>query len=206
LKAYWREVKAGRRVRVEQSYEPPRGPDFNPLFGLPEEQRAKLFVFMRDCPYNDAARVLLRDQGMDHVSDDQLTEFHQTEAYNHWLMRTTRAADEADALIRLAENSAPKFSAAILSALGQEAFKQIASGAVNPGVMSKLVTLFMKARGEERADQMQELKREKLQHELEGQVEQALEKLAEEVERHPAAREAFAALRRELAANGEENQ
>jgi hypothetical protein len=61
----------------------------------------------------------------------------------------------------------------------------------------------MKARSDERSDRMQELKRTKLQNEIEGGLALALEKLAEEVEQHPAAREAFAALRRELAANEE---
>ncbi len=51
---------------------------------------------------------------------------------------------------------------------------------------------------------MQELKREKLRHELQEQIDHALEKLAEEVDRHPVAREAFEALRKELATSMEE--
>jgi hypothetical protein len=51
---------------------------------------------------------------------------------------------------------------------------------------------------------MQELKREKLTHDLQGQFNHALEKLAEEVEGHPAAREAFEALRKEMAGSQEE--
>ncbi len=46
----------------------------------------------------------------------------------------------------------------------------------------------MKARADERTDQMQELKREQVRREMVGQVEEALEALAAEVERHPGAR------------------
>jgi len=102
-------------------------------------------------------------------------------------------------LVRLVEKSPARYSSGILAALGQEVFRQIASGQVQPEAMGKLATLFLKARSDERADQMQELKREKLRHELQGQIDQALEKLAEEVDRHPEAREAFEALRKELA-------
>jgi hypothetical protein len=93
-----------------------------------------------------------------------------------------------------------RFSNGILAALGQEAFRQVASGEAEPQSMGRLATLFLKARSDERADQMQELKREKLQRELQGQVDHALEKLAEEVDKHPVARAAFEALRQELTA------
>ena len=119
--------------------------------------------------------------------------------------RITRAAEEANALVRLVEKSPVKYSAGILAALGQEMFRQIASGQIQPDAMGRLATLFLKARSDERADQMQALKREKLRHELEGQVNQALNQLAEEVDRHPAAREAFEALKRELADHAEES-
>ncbi len=179
------------------------GAAMNPLLDLAEEERAKLFTWLRECPYDDAVQVMLRDQGLEGVTRTQLDEFFQFEAEQHWEKRIGRAAQEANALVALVEKSPVRFSAGILAALGQEAFRQIASGQVDPNAMGKLATLFLKARSDERADQMQELKREKLRHELQGQVEQALEKLAEEVDRHPAAREAFEALRRELTATKE---
>jgi len=204
MKAYWRDVKSGRRERIEKPMNPPQ-PRRNPLFDLPEEIRAKVFTWLRECPYHDAVRAMLRGHGVEHVTDKQFNEFFAGEAENHWYRRITRAADEANALVQLAESHVPKFSAGILAALGQEAFRQIARGDVDPESMGRFATLFMKARSDERQDQMQELKREQLRRELQDQIEQALEKLAEEVERHPEAKEAFDALRRELAEHKEES-
>jgi hypothetical protein len=176
----------------------------NPLLALPDKERSQLFAWLRECPYNDAVQHILKDQGVGDVSSAQLSEFFQLEAESHWEQRIERAAFEANALVELAEKCPGKFSGAILAALGQEAFRQIASGNVEPDAMGKIASLFLKARNDERADQMQELKREKLRHDLQDQVDHALEKLAEEVDRHPAAREAFEALRKELSADAEQ--
>ena len=204
LKAYWREVKTGKRERIERARVFPKGPDFNPLFELPEKTRSELFVWMRECPYRDAVHTMLKEKSIDDVTDDQIEEFFQSEAQLHWEMRLSRAGDEADALIRLAEESVPKFSAGMLTALGQEAFKMIVSREADPSAISKMATLFLKARGDKRADEMQELRREKVRHELQGQIEQAMERLFEEVEKHPEAQEPFDALRRILTAKAEE--
>ena len=202
---YWGKVRAGilPHPRENPKPRPPRR-SANPLFDLAEEPRAKLFMWLRECPYDDAVRHMLREQGVAEVTPTQLNEFFQHEAEHHWEMRIQRAAQEANALVQLVEKSPVKFSSGILAALGQEAFRQIASGQVEPDAMGKLATLFLKARSDERADQMQELRREKLRRELQGQIDQALEKLAEEVDRHPVAREAFEALRKELATSMEE--
>ncbi len=173
----------------------------NPLLTLSEEERAKLFIWLRECPYDDAVRHVLKDRGLGEVSSAQLMEFFQDEAEQHWEKRIERAALEANALVQLVEKSPVKFSSGILAALGQEAFRQIASGQVEPESMGKIATLFLKARSDERADQMQELKREKARRDLQGQVGLALEKLAEEVDKHPMAREAFEALRKEIQAS-----
>ena len=195
----------GEMQRTDGVNEMPSGEQkINPLFDLAEEQRAKLFAWLRECPYDDAVQHMLRDQGVAEVTRDQLTEFFQIEAESHWEKRIERAAYEANALVRLVENNPVKFSSGILAALGQEAFRQIASGEVAPEAMGKMATLFLKARSDERTDQMQELRREKLRHELQGQIEHALEKLAEEVDRNPMAREAFEALRKEISRNMEE--
>jgi hypothetical protein len=175
----------------------------NPLFDLPEKERAKIFSFLRDCPYDDAIRQMTRDLGVRAVTPEQLTEFFQREAEAHWEKRIERAAHEANALIRLAEENPAHFSSGILAALGQEVFRQIASGEAQPEAMNKMTSLFMRARADERADQLGELKREKLRQEMRGQMELALEKLAEEVSRRPAAREAFEALQRELSQEAE---
>jgi hypothetical protein len=195
-------VRAGLLPHPDQAPKPPRR-SANPLFDLPEEPRAKLFMWLRECPYDDAVQHMLREQGIADTTRSQLDDFFQFEAEQHWGKRIGRAAQEANALVQLVEKSPVRFSAGILAALGQEAFRQIASGQVEPDAMGKLATLFLKARSDERADQMQELKRAKLRHELQGQIDHALEKLAEEVDRHPVAREAFEALRKELATSME---
>ncbi|MEI9999397.1 MAG: hypothetical protein WDO13_09615 [Verrucomicrobiota bacterium] len=199
MRDYWADVHAGRRPVPQPKELPPVTPG-NPLFGLPEKARGQLLLWLRECPFQDAIQEFLKEQGLTGITRGQLDEFFQLEAELHWEQRITRAALEADALVRLVERSPAKFSAGILAALGQEAFRQVASGQVDPDAMGKLATLFLRARSDERAEQMQELKREKLRHELQDQVEHALEKLAEEVERHPEARKAFEALRRELTA------
>ena len=173
----------------------PRG---NPLFDLPEKERAKIFSFLRDCPYDDALQQMTRDMGLEAVTSQELTEFFQLEAEQHWRKRIERAALEANALVRLAEQHPGNFSSGILAALGQEAFRQIASGESQGDSMNKMALLFMRARSDERAGQMSELKQEKLRMEMRGQIEVALEELSNEVNKRPAAREAFEALQREL--------
>ncbi len=195
--AYWREVKAGRRKRVERPYVD-RDPGRNPLFTLSEELRSKLFVFLRECPYHDAARAMLERQGAAGATDAQLDQFFVTEGQNQWEVRTRRAVEEAGALVALAEGTVPKLSEAMVAALGQEAFRQVVNGGVDPEAMGRLTKLFMSMRSSNRVEQMQELRQEKLRHELQGQAEQALEQLTDEVERRPEAQEAFEALQREL--------
>jgi hypothetical protein len=170
----------------------------NPLLDLPEERRAKLFAWLRNCPYDDAVQAMLREEGLPGVTKPQLTEFFQLEAEDHWEKRIERAALEANALVRLVEENPVRFSSGILAALGQEAFRQIASGEVAPDAMNKMATLFLKARADERADEMQGLKREKLRQELMGRLNLALEKFSEEVNRNPASRALFEELQREL--------
>jgi len=186
----WREGEASQELESAEG--------MNPLLSLDEADRAKLYTWLRECPYQDAVKQVLAEQGIGEVSSAQLMEFFQIEAERHWETRISRAAIEANALVQLVERSPIKFSSGILAALGQEAFRQIASGQVEPASMGRIATLFLKARSDERADQMGQLKREKLRRDLEGQIGHALEKLAEEVEKHPAARAAFEALRKEI--------
>ena len=207
-KEHWRLIRAGLRPHPNTVVTPSRktkGPARNPLFDLKESIRSELFARLRECVSDDVIRAWMRREKLPEVTSKQLDNFFDVEADNQWRKRCGRATAEANALVRLAEDSVPKFSAGILAALGQEAFRQVVRGEVDPATVGRWATLFMKARSDERTDQMQELRREKLRHELEEQVEHALEKLAEEVERHPAAREAFEALRRELIEHREDN-
>ena len=159
---------------------------------------------LRDCPYNEAVVELLREKGIEATSQ-QLEYFFVEEARHHWETRIARAALEANALIQLAEENPTNFSSGILAALGQEAFRQIASGEAQPEAINKMALLFLRAKADERADQLGELKREKLRLEIRGNLNLALEQLSEEVTRRPAAREKFEALRRELIPSGEES-
>ena len=152
-----REATARRHAKFNQWLEengpaetnPPRP---NPLFQLREERRAKLFVWLRECPYEDAVQQMLADQGVPNVTSKELNEFFQNEAQNHWEHRIARAAIEANALVSLVEENPVRFSSGILAALGQEAFRQIASGQVDPQAMTRMANLFLKARGDERAE------------------------------------------------------
>jgi len=184
---------------AEEAMEP--GP--NPLLDLPEKERSKLFAWLRECPYDDAVQHMLKDQGIADVSQAQLTEFFQLEAENHWEKRIERAALEANALVQIVEKNPVQFSSGILAALGQEAFRQIASGEVAPEAMNKMTTLFLKARGDERAEEMLKLRREKWRRDWRTQTERALDAFAQELSNHPAAREAFEQFRNHLIEQGE---
>ena len=173
----------------------------NPLANLPEKERAELFTQLRDCPYHEVMVEALRAKGIE-TTAQQLKFFYHDEARHHWETRIARAALEANALIQLAEENPTNFSSGILAALGQEAFRQIASGQAQPEAINKMALLFLRAKADERADQLGELKREKLRLEIRGNLNLALEQLSDEVNKRPAAREKFEALRNAL--TGEE--
>jgi hypothetical protein len=206
LRDYWRDVKSGKRVRNERPAELPKDPAANPLFLVPDGQRAKLFVLLRDCPLLETVNAVLRSNGVPEVNNDQLVEFLDDEAEQYWDLRTRRADNEANSLVRLAEKNLPNISTGILTALGQAAFKQVIRDEIEPGAMSRIVTMFLKARSEKRADQMQGLKRRKAENDLGDDAHAAFRKLAEEVDRCPAAQEHFDALQRALAENAEEGE
>ena len=203
LKDYWRDVKSGKRARNDQPVETPKDPNRNPLLDLPDADRAKLFVMLRLCPYLETANLAMRERGLPEVDQVQLDEFHKEEADHYWEVNTARAITEADALVRMGEKAVPKLSAGMLTALAQEAFKQITNG-VDPALMTRMATLFFKARGDNRADEMQGFKRRKAEHDLGDEMHAAFRRLAEEVDRCPAAQEHFDALQRALAENAEE--
>ncbi len=200
---YWREVKSGKRVRNEKPRPLTKDPGRNSLLDLPDGLRSKLYVLIRDCPVLETVNELLARHKLEAINEDQLTEFLNEEHLHHWELRAVRARNEADTVVRTLEKSVPAFSAGMVAALGQEAFRQVVSDSADPGVMSRIVTLFIKARGHLRTDEMHELKREKLLGELDDRIAQALQNLAEHVKDHPAAQEAFEALQREMAETAE---
>jgi len=161
---------ARRNAEFERLRAEPR-PRRNPLLALDEERSSRLFVWLRECPYQDAVKQMLAEQGIPEVTDRELNEFFETEANHHWQRRLQRAATEANALVSRMEANPVKFSSGILAALGQEAFRQIANGNMAPETMTRMVNLFLKARGDERADEALGLRREKLQRDWHDQTE-----------------------------------
>ena len=206
LKSYWRDVKSGARTRNEHSYVIPPDPEANPLLQLSDEESAKLFRWIRDCPYPGAVREILREKGLPEATNEQIDEFHQVESMHHWDFRAGRAAVEADALVQFVEKKRPQFSAAILARLGQETFRLLSRDDIDTATLNRIAALFLKTRNDERADQMQGLKRRKIEGELQGQLNQALGKLAEEAGQNSTASEALDILRRELAGNEEDTE
>ena len=203
LKDYWRDVKSGKRVRNEKPAELPKDSAHNPLLDLPEAERVKLYVLLRDCPLMETVQMLLEERGIFGITREQVDDFFVEEGLHFWEVRTLRAATEANALVRFAEKSDENIPAGILAALGQETFRQIASG-TDPAAITRFATLFLKVRSDERADQMQGLKRRKVEHDLGDDLHAAYRKLAQEVDRCPAAQEPFDALQRALAESAEE--
>jgi len=202
LQAYWRDVKTGNRVRDEKPAELPRDPAANPLLDLPEGERAKLYVILRDCPLMETVNMLLQERGHAPVTREQFDEFFAEEGESHWEVRTLRAVTEANSLVRLARRYDDNIPEGILTALGQTTFRLVASGA-DPATMTRLATLFFKARSDHRATETHGLKRRKAEHELGDDVQVAFRKLAEEVDGCPAAQEPFDALQRALAEKAE---
>ncbi len=89
----------------------------------------------------------------------------------------------------------------MLAALGQEAFRQIASGKVEPGVLAQFVHLFNRVRSDHRAEKTLKAKLQKQKEDLRSKTERALDAMAKEIRQNKAAVEAFAALRSEMLEN-----
>jgi hypothetical protein len=170
----------------------------NPLLALPEDRRRELFKKLRECPLDDEIQEMLCADELPGVTRAQVMEFFRHEAESHWTKRIERAALEADAIVRLAEGSSRRISSAILAALGQEAFRQIASGEMTSEAMNRLASIFLRARADDREDQIHLLRHEQLRQDLLGRVNLALEKFSEEVDRHPGLRALFDDLQRGL--------
>jgi hypothetical protein len=192
------EVKPDALGRRPVAHEVPKDPESNPLLLLPDKQRARIFAWIRNCPYLDASQKMLESEEVYGVTAAQITEFNEEEAKYQQEMIFVNAARDANSLVALAEKSDPNFSGAILTKLGQEVFRLVSSGQLEASAISRLGGLFLKARGDDRVAKMQGLKREKLQQEMKGSVLDALEHLSKQVRAHPEAQVAFQALCEEL--------
>jgi hypothetical protein len=171
----------------------------NPLFDLPGKLQMELFKWMRDALRTKVILQMLQERGVSGISPLQLNDFYQNEAQERCELRQLRGAQEARALMNIVEKHKVAYSPATLAALEQEIFRQVSSGETEPGSIAKMGALFLKVRGNLRADEMHQLRSEKLRRELQGQIDHALERLAAEVDKHPGTRGAFDALRLELA-------
>jgi hypothetical protein len=86
-RARTRRAYAARLEReIERRADEPKGRP-NPLLLLPDERRAKLFFWLRECPYPDAVRQMLAEQELPGVTDGELNEFFKTDAQLHWERR-----------------------------------------------------------------------------------------------------------------------
>jgi len=188
------------RARTEQGLGllPKRGA-INPLLDLSDEFRCKLFLFMRDCPYTDAILQMLEENGVTEILPLHLEDFFQFEAQHQWGMRCQRGTQEANALIKMVEKHGVEYSPATLAALQQQVFSLISSGNADPDTIAKMGALFLKVKSHIRVDESHVLRQAKMRRELQGQIDLALEKLSEEVDKHPGTRGTFDALRKELA-------
>ena len=171
----------------------------NPLVDLPGALKMNLLKWQRNSIHDDAILQMLDEAGVQGITPLQLTDFFQFESQQDIETRFTRAALEANSLIRAVEKTSPKFCPATLAALEQEIFRQISNGEAEPAAISKLGALFLKVRSHLRADEIHILRSEKLRRELQGQIDHALEKLADEVAKNPAIQGTFDVLRLELA-------
>ncbi len=171
----------------------------NPLLDLPEETRVELLKKLRKSSVDKSIQEFLAEVDRPDVTQDQLEEFYRIQVEKHWTRRIEQAVMEADTVVRLAEGSSDRISSAILAALGQETFRQIASEQITPEAMNRLASVFLRARADDREDEIHTLKKEQLRQDVMGRVSLALEKFSEDVDRHPTLRPAFENLQQELA-------
>ncbi|MCE0482772.1 MAG: DUF3486 family protein [Methylacidiphilales bacterium] len=170
----------------------------NPLLALPENQKEDLFVWLREGSDDDAFNLRLKDIEIPPVSRRQIDEFFKNYAYERWNKRINRAAQEADALVNLVRESPSQFSEAILAALGQEAFRQIAGGRVQADDLVKYTSLFLRAKEQDRSERALNIQSEKLHLARRNATEKALDAFARELPQNPMASAAFEELKKQL--------
>ena len=170
----------------------------NPLLALPQEQRENIFIWLREGSDHDAINLRLQDAGLPAATRREIDQFFTAYAHERRTRRNDRAAEEADALIALVRRSPRQIPEAVLAALGQEAFRQIASGKVESADLARYTSLFLRAREQDRAERLLQLQNEKLRHDHRNATERALDAFARELPQHPAALEAFQQLKNQL--------
>jgi hypothetical protein len=170
----------------------------NPLLNLPHDQKEDIFSLMRDGFEYDIIKSRLRAADLPPATDDEVEIFFADYARERWTRRVDRAAEEANALISLVRRSPGQIPEAVLAALGQEAFRQIASGKVESADLARYTSLFLRAREQDRAERALDLQNERLVLARRNATEKALDAFARELPQNPAALEAFQQLKNQL--------
>ena len=170
----------------------------NPLLALAQEQKENIFIWLREGSDHDAINLRLQDAGLPAATPREINSFFTEYARERWTRRIDRAAEEADALIALVRRSPGQIPEAVLAALGQEAFRQIASGKVESADLARYTSLFLRAREQDRAERALDLQNEKLRLARRNATEKALDAFARELPQNPAALEAFQNLKNQL--------
>jgi len=170
----------------------------NPLLSLPQEHKENIFIWLREGADYDAIAMRLQDADLPSATRKQIDQFFVAYAHERWTNRIDRAAVEADALIALVRRSPGQISEAVLAALGQEAFRQIASGKVESASLARYTQLFLRAREQDRSERALQIQNERLRLAVRNNTERALDAFARELPQNPAALEAFQQLKNQL--------
>jgi hypothetical protein len=168
----------------------------NPLLSLPTKKKEKMFALLRKCQETDES--VQKQTGMAGLTKRQVDQFFAKYADEFWNKRVGRAANEANALIRLVRKNPVEFSEGVLAALGQEVFRQIASGKVEPGVLVQFTQLFARKRADDRAERALIARLEKQKEDMRSKMERALDSFVCELGKNAAAQKAFEILKTEL--------
>jgi hypothetical protein len=170
----------------------------NPLLDLTESQKEDLFVYLREGADEEVIAEKLQELGCPATTRRHIDHFFKIFAQERWTKRVDRAAQEAEALIQLVRRSPSQFSEGVLAALGQEAFRQIASGKVEPDALAKYTSLFLRAKEQDRAERALLIQGERLRVMQRNSTEKALDSFARSLPKNPAAFEAFKKLKDQL--------
>ena len=168
----------------------------NPLLSLPTKKKEQIFSLLRKCKVTDEA--VQKQTGIAGLTRWQVEQFFAKYADEYWTMRVKRASNEANALIKLVQKNPVEFSEGVLAALGQEVFRQIASGKVEPGVLVQFTQLFARKRADDRAERALIARLEKQKQDMRSKMELALDSFIAEVGKNPVAQKAFGVLKTEL--------
>jgi hypothetical protein len=150
------------------------------LLALPQEQKEKLFIVIREGAHLDAINLHVQEYGISSVTKSQVDSFFAEYARERWTGRLGRAADEADAIISQVRQTRGQIPEATLVALGQEAFSQIASGKATPEDLARYTSIFLRAQEYDRSERALDLQIKKFDLSRRNATEKALDAFARE--------------------------